>query len=171
MKKRVLVRTWPKTFCLSARWVCATQGRRPIFVYDKDREIAYSNEKTKKDTFSFVTAKAGPYSLCLASLQSAATVVFFNIRTGVRAKDFSNVPLKKNIRKAEIVVESMQERVEELKNELKKIKEREIELGYTTDTIQNRVVEYSVFSIFLLGVLAVVQTAYLKRFLQSKKII
>ena len=51
------------------------------------------------------------------------------------------------------------------------MREREEQMRETNETISSRVIGYSIATLSILAVLALLQVVYLKRFFQSKKII
>ena len=51
------------------------------------------------------------------------------------------------------------------------MREREEQHRNTTDSIQGRIVVYSIITLALLLILSIVQSVYAKRFFQSKKLI
>lgn len=142
-----------------------------VSLIDKDGNILHQKGPVKEDKFSLISTNAGPHSLCIQNNQAMSCVVNFSITSGVAAKDYSNLSLAKDLKESERRVEKMVESIKEIQKELQTIKERDTEMTYTNETIQSRVIVYSVITIVLLLTLAILQMMYLKRFLKSKKMI
>lgn len=148
-----------------------TLGLFVLTILSPDFQIVHTTQKVKEDKFSFIAPSTGPYSFCLYNAGTVVAIVEFDILTGVAAKDFSDLPQAKDIKESEKRTSKVKEAIIELQSELSALKERDIQMAHTNETIGSRVVNYSILTIVMLLVLAVVQTMYLKRFMKNKKMI
>lgn len=148
-----------------------TLGLFVLTILSPEFQLIHNTLKVKEDKFSFIAPSTGPYTFCLYNAANVIAIVEFDILTGVAAKDFSDLPQAKDIKESEKRTFKVKEAIIELQTELNALKERDIQMTHTNETIGSRVVNYSVLTILMLLVLAVVQTMYLKKFMRNKKMI
>ena len=142
-----------------------------ITVTDRESNMLHYKFGAKEDKFSFVSSIDGPHLLCIENIASEFAMVSFTILTGVAAKDFSNVPSSKDLKESERRLIKITESVMEIRKELQYIKERDAQLSHTNETIQSRIIIYSIITVIILATMAGMQVLYLKKYFKSKKMI
>lgn len=148
-----------------------SHGSFSFTVKDQEGSAIYSKSSVREDKFSFVTAEAGQHTVCISGNSQGTMVLQFDLLTGVAANDRSDLPQAKDLKQSEFRVNRIVESIKEMQKELTNIKERDEQMSYTNETINSRVVNYSVVTLILLVLLALAQTVYLKGFMKSKKMI
>jgi hypothetical protein len=148
-----------------------SHGSFSFFIKDKDGVQVYTKTSVREDKFSFVSTTDGQHLVCISSQSQGTMVLLFDLKVGVAAHDYSELPQAKDLKHSEFRVEVIVKLIQEIQKELSAIRERDAQMSHTNETISNRVVSYSVVTLVLLLVLAASQVIYLKGFLRSKKMI
>lgn len=146
-------------------------GTLIISVTDSESNMLHYKSHIKEDKFSFISIISGPHLLCIENLSHLQVLVTLKISTGVAAKDYSNMPSTKDLKESERRMGRITESLKEIHKELNHIKERDTQLTHTNETIQSRIIVYSITSLVMLIGLAVIQVLYLKKYFKSKKMI
>uniref|UniRef100_A0A5B7AR10 GOLD domain-containing protein n=1 Tax=Davidia involucrata TaxID=16924 RepID=A0A5B7AR10_DAVIN len=124
--------------------------------------------------FAFHTVEAGDYMACFwaADHKPQATInVDFDWRTGVAAKDWSNVAKKGSVEVMELELKKMYETVTSIHEEMFYLREREEEMQELNATTNSRMAWLSFLSLFVCLSVAGLQLWHLKTFFEKKKII
>lgn len=134
-------------------------------------ESMYSKNLTNFAKFSFTALDSGTHSLCLENEGTLRLPVKVDLKTGVRAKDYSNIASTKEMKELDYRIKMYEDLIKQIHGRMQVLREREEQMRNTNLTIHSRVVSYSICTIFLLVALAVVQILYLKKFFRAKKMI
>ncbi|KAL8157306.1 hypothetical protein AgCh_002125 [Apium graveolens] len=124
--------------------------------------------------FSFQAVEAGDYMACFWALdQSPATTmtVDFDWRSGVAAKDWSNVAKKGSIDAMEIEVKKLYETVTSIHEEMSYLREREEEMQDLNHTTNSKMGWLSLLSLLICLSVSGLQLWHLKSFFEKKKLI
>lgn len=142
-----------------------------ISVLSPSGELLYSKNLTNFAKFSFTALDDGTHSICLTNQGPNNIPVNLDVKTGVRAKDYSNVASTKEMKEIDYRVKMYEDLIKQIHSRMQVLREREEQMRTTNLTIHSRVISYSICTIVLLVALAVVQIVYLKRFFKAKKMI
>ena len=142
-----------------------------IIVTDNENNIKYNKITTDNEKFSFISTSNGPHVLCIENMLKTNLALEFSITTGLSNKEFTSLPSTKDIKESEKILEKIRNLIKEITQELQNEKSRQSELTNTTETIQSRVIIYSMITLALLLILASIQLVFLKSYFKLKKII
>uniref|UniRef100_A0A5B7APX5 GOLD domain-containing protein n=1 Tax=Davidia involucrata TaxID=16924 RepID=A0A5B7APX5_DAVIN len=124
--------------------------------------------------FAFQAVEAGDYMACFWAVDHkppTTITVDFDWKTGVAAKDWSNVAKKGSVDLMELELKKMQETVSSIHEEMFYLREREEEMQELNATTNSRMAWLSFLSLFVCLSVAGLQLWHLKTFFEKKKII
>lgn len=121
--------------------------------------------------FSFIADKEGYYKLCVENLDTVNNEVSIEFKSGVSLKDFSSVPKEKNIAPIDAELDRISKREYIMMRIAKRAYFGKEDFDNFYDTVTGRIIKYSIFMIIGMIVVAFLETYYLKRFMERRKII
>lgn len=124
-----------------------------------------------EDKFAFVSTKSGRYVSCFENEDTVAHYVTLRLRSGVEAKDLSEVAQHEHLKPLSIELLRLQQIVSGIRDEMLRMKLWEAEMRDLNETTNSRVTMFSLFSVFIVLTLGISQVHYLRNFLASKKVI
>ncbi|PHT61896.1 Transmembrane emp24 domain-containing protein p24delta5 [Capsicum annuum] len=136
----------------------------------------HHNENITHGQFAFTTTEAGNYLACFwvedgHNAGSGSISVGLDWKTGIAAKDWETVARKEKIEGIELELRKLEGAVEAIHENLIYLKRREAEMRSVSETTNTRVASFSVASLGVCVLAAVLQIFYLKRYFQKKKLI
>ena len=133
------------------------------------RIIYYNTNNTS--TFSFTTQNNGYYNFCMKNLGDTNTEINLVIKSGIGANDYSSVAKSKDLEPIDFELDKILEK-ESLFNHFNRISQEKQEMfGFLYKSISNKIIFYSILLIIGLVLIGIVETLYLKRFMERRKII
>ena len=135
-----------------------------------DQRVLF-NSRNDSLVFSVTTPTSGYYTVCAKSYQKEPFEVFLTIRSGVGARDFSSVAKTKDLEPIDIELEKLLSKEKTLNHFSSRIVEKQKEFNTIYDKISSKIILYSLLMIAGMVVIGVVETLYLKRFMEKRKII
>ena len=128
-------------------------------------------QKGKSHLYSWAAFDSGIYSSCLKNVERFEIGVNFELRKGVKAKDYSGIASVKGLKGIEVKLKKLEDLTKDIHKKIQHLREREEELRNTNSTIHSRVIVYSIVTVSMLLGLCILQILYLKRFFRLKKLI
>ncbi|KAL1327768.1 hypothetical protein HN51_037769 [Arachis hypogaea] len=131
-------------------------------------------EKVQQGGFAFVAVEAGDYMTCFWAADanpSTTMTVDFEWKTGVAAKDWSNVAKKGQVDVMELELKKLYETVSSIHDEMFYLREREEEMQELNRTTNTRMFWLSLLSLIVCLSVAGLQLWHLKSFFEKKKLI
>ncbi|KAK7394467.1 hypothetical protein VNO78_14995 [Psophocarpus tetragonolobus] len=125
--------------------------------------------------FAFTAAEAGDYTTCFSVSPDLhpqeSVIVEFVWKTGVAAKDWSNVAKKGNIDVMQLELRKLNDVVSSIHDEIFYLREREIEMQDLNNETSTKMFTYSLLSILVCLSVAGLQLWHLKTFFEKKKLL
>nr|AFK33440.1 unknown [Lotus japonicus] len=131
-------------------------------------------DRVESGQFAFVAAEAGDYMSCFwAAVHTPAITltIDFEWKTGVAAKDWSNVAKKGQVDVMELELKKLQDTVSSIHEEMFYLREREEEMQDLNRATNSRMFWLSLVSLFVCLSVAGAQLWHLKSFFEKKKLI
>ncbi|KAL9328823.1 hypothetical protein ACSQ67_003826 [Phaseolus vulgaris] len=131
-------------------------------------------DRVQSGQFAFAAVEAGDYMTCFWALdQTPATTltVDFDWKTGVAAKDWSNVAKKGQVDVMELELRKLQDSVASIHDEMFYLREREEEMQELNRATNSRMFWLSLLSLLVCLSVAGMQLWHLKTFFEKKKLI
>ena len=121
--------------------------------------------------YPFTTYQQGYYEICIYNYDIKATYIYYNLKYGVAAKDYSSIARTKDLKPIDIEIEKLVEKISTLNNKSTFIRQMEKLTQTMLDSISNKLFNYGIMMIIIMIIIGVLETFYLKKFLQKRKII
>ncbi|XP_022733170.1 transmembrane emp24 domain-containing protein p24delta9-like [Durio zibethinus] len=134
----------------------------------------HSAEKVETGQFAFTAAEEGDYMACFWAPDHSPQItmnVDFDWRTGVHAKDWSNVAKKGKVDEMELELKKLYDTVTSIHEEMFYLREREEEMQELNQATTSKMFWFSFLSLFLCLSVAGLQFWHLKTFFEKKKLI
>ncbi|KAK7400892.1 hypothetical protein VNO78_12201 [Psophocarpus tetragonolobus] len=131
-------------------------------------------DRVQNGQFAFSAVEAGDYMTCFWAVDHNPVTtlsVDFEWKTGVAAKDWSNVAKKGQVDVMELELKKLQDTVSSIHEEMFYLREREEEMQELNSTTNSRMFWLSLLSLFVCLSVAGMQLWHLKTFFEKKKLI
>ncbi|BFG16728.1 hypothetical protein CerSpe_030020 [Prunus speciosa] len=132
------------------------------------------SELVESGQFAFVAAEAGDYMACFWAPDHKPQITLtieFDWKTGVAAKDWSNVAKKGSVDVMELELKKLFDTVTSIHEEMFYLRQREEEMQVLNRTTNSRMAWFSLLSLFVCSSVAALQWWHLKTFFEKKKLI
>ena len=141
-----------------------------LSVKSPDGAIIYHNINTTS-LFSFTTQSHGFFEVCAKNMGKYKNEVTLLIKSGVSANDYSSVAKSKDLEPIDFELDKLLEK-QSLLNHLNKVsQEKQNQFGVIYKSISKRIIFYSLLMVAGMILIGVIETLYLKRFMERRKII
>jgi hypothetical protein len=137
----------------------------------RGEEVHSRDKASPSGLFGFAAAAAGEHRVCFKNNDKVQHRVSIQLRSGVEAKDLSEVVQRDHIKPLSAEVVRIEETVRSIRNELLALKMREQEMRSINELTNNRVFWFSLLSVFIVSTVGVWQVLHLKEYFRSKKLI
>nr|XP_043613310.1 transmembrane emp24 domain-containing protein p24delta9-like [Erigeron canadensis] len=124
--------------------------------------------------FAFQAVEGGDYIACFFALDHHPPVKFpveFNWKSGVAAKDWSNVVTKTSVDAMELALKKLEDTITSIHEEMFYLRDREQEMQHLNSKTNSRMAWLSFLSLFICLSVAGLQVWHLKSFFEKKKLI
>ncbi|KAG4906466.1 hypothetical protein AAZX31_20G028700 [Glycine max] len=131
-------------------------------------------DRVQTGQFAFAAVEAGDYMTCFWAVDHnpvETLTVDFDWKTGVAAKDWSNVAKKGQVDVMELELKKLQDTVSSIHEEMFYLREKEEEMQELNRTTSSRMFWLSLLSLFVCLSVAGMQIWHLKTFFEKKKLI
>ena len=121
--------------------------------------------------FSLTTQSNGFYAVCAKNMGKFSGEVNLIIKSGVSANDFSSVAKSKDLEPIDYELDQILKR-QPLLNHFSKIsQEKQNQFNSIYKNVSNKIISYSLLMIGGMILIGIIETLYLKRFMERRKII
>ncbi|KAI4328485.1 hypothetical protein L6164_020837 [Bauhinia variegata] len=131
-------------------------------------------DRVKSGQFAFTAAEAGDYMACFWAPDhnpQTTLTVDFEWKTGVSAKDWSNVAKKGQVDVMELELKKLYETVSSIHEEMFYLREREHEMQELNKATESRMFWFGLLSLVICLSVAGLQLWHLKTYFEKKKLI
>ncbi|KAK4423719.1 Transmembrane emp24 domain-containing protein p24delta9 [Sesamum alatum] len=132
------------------------------------------SDNVNEGHFAFQAAEAGDYMACFFAADhkpSTTITIDFDWKSGVAAKDWTNVAKKGSVELMELELKKMFDTVQSIHDEMFYLREREEEMQQLNKSTNSKMAWLSFLSLFVSLSVAGLQLWHLKSFFQKKKLI
>ncbi|KAL2233533.1 transmembrane emp24 domain-containing protein p24delta9 [Sesamum indicum] len=134
----------------------------------------HHSDNVNEGHFAFHAVEAGDYMACFSSADhkpSTTITIDFDWKSGVAAKDWTNVAKKGSVELMELELKKMFDTVQSIHDEMFYLREREEEMQQLNTSTNSKMAWLSFISLFVSLSVAGLQLWHLKSFFQKKKLI
>ena len=120
---------------------------------------------------SLTATESGNYEMCIKNNDRTDAKVQFEFLSGLAAQDASEIAKESSIQPAETAIVRLKDMSKDLINDLNSVvKEEDINLK-ANDAISSKITMVSVLTVLAMITVGVVETIYIKKYLQNRKLI
>ena len=108
--------------------------------------------------YPFTTYQQGYYEICIYNYDIKATYIYYNLKYGVAAKDYSSIARTKDLKPIDIEIEKLVEKISTLNNKSTFIRQMEKLTQIMLDSISNKLFNYGIMMIIVMIIIGVLET-------------
>jgi len=148
-------------------------------IKDPNDQEVFAKQQDDEAHFAFTTDQGGEFLFCFHDIPQPGQRMAYGftrrvgieIKTGVEARDYTELAGKENLSKLELEMRKIEDGVADILKDLQYLRKREERMRDTNESTNERVVWLSLFSVATMVTVGVWQIYYLKRYFQQKKIL
>eukprot|EP00054_Salpingoeca_dolichothecata_P006979 m.40844 g.40844 ORF g.40844 m.40844 type:complete len:207 (+) comp16790_c0_seq1:39-659(+) len=146
-------------------------------ITDSRGHHVYRKEDAVSGKFAFTSDNYDVYEICFRNSAHKDVkpedhrVVTLVVKVGVEARSYDKVAKAEKLKPMEVQLRKLEDLSESIVQDFARMKKREAEHRDTNESTNERLLQFSIFSMVCLLVLAVWQVLYLKRYFKQKKLI
>ena len=129
------------------------------------------HQKNTTSLFPLTTEINGFFSVCTKNMANMDGEVKLTIKSGISANDFSSVAKSKDLEPIDYALEQIFQRQPMINHYNRIIIEKQNQFSSFYRAISNRIFFYSFIMIVLMIIIGIIETFYLRRFMERRKII
>ena len=141
-----------------------------VVLKNPEQKVLESQETTFFK-YPFTTYSGGYYEICITNGGNFTTPVHFTLKYGVSAKDYSSVARTKDLKPIDLELEKLSDRTKYLSHYANFAQSHEQIFETSLDSISGKIVFFSSILIGMMIVIGAIETFYLKKFMERRKII
>ena len=136
----------------------------------KGKDLYY--KKFQQDVRVSLTApESGNYEMCIKNNDRSESKVHFEFLSGIQAQDASEIAKESSIQPAEAAIVRLKDMSKDLINDLNSVVKEEDKNLKANDAISSKITMVSVITIIVMIAVGCIETIYIKKFLQNRKLI
>ena len=139
-------------------------------VKSPDGRIVY-HHINNSSLFSLTTKSNGFYSVCAKNLGRFSGEIQLTIKSGISANDFSSVAKSKDLDPIDNELDKIIKKHQMLNHFNKISLEKQFQFSSIYKSISSKIIFYSLLMIAGMIIIGIIETLYLKRFMEKRKII
>lgn len=140
-------------------------------IKDPKKVIIFSDQNKIVYKYPFTTAESGYYEMCSYNIGKNSTFIYFDLKSGVSAKDYSSVAKTKDLQPIDLEIQKIVDKKGILSHFSNVAKLHEKAFEKSLDSMSSRVVKFSLFIIAVMIFVGILEAVYLKKFLENRKLI
>ena len=150
--------------------VIPTEENVQIELKKPDQSILQSR---KNETFkeAFTAETSGYYEVCIMNYGKSITTIYFDLKYGVAAKDYSSIAKTKDLQPIDLELTKITDKKNTLNHYVRVSQQHEKMFEQSLDSISSKIVFYSMILMAMMIIIGVIETVYLKKFMERRKII
>eukprot|EP01095_Lingulamoeba_sp_RSL-Kostka_P013825 TRINITY_DN582_c0_g1_i1.p1 TRINITY_DN582_c0_g1~~TRINITY_DN582_c0_g1_i1.p1 ORF type:complete len:229 (-),score=77.65 TRINITY_DN582_c0_g1_i1:190-876(-) len=146
-----------------------------VSVKDPNNRNLFHRDFSTESRFAFTSVLAGEHNICIGTnssrwFGSGEIKVYLELTTGADANDYEEVKELEELTELEVLVRRLNDRVADIRNTQVYFKGRESEMRDTSETINSKVIWFSIIQTTILALSGLWQIRHLKAFFRQKKI-
>jgi len=141
-----------------------------LIIESPDGNAIYSNQNYTS-LYSFTTKSSGYYTVCCKNVGKNAQEVNLIIKSGISANDFSSLAKSKDLAPIDYELDKILEKQAMLNHFSKVSQVKQNQFTFIYKSISSKIIFYSLLMIAGMILIGVIETLYLKRFMEKRKII
>ena len=139
-------------------------------------QMKYENEiRVSKYTNEFLlpitTEEGGNYELCVMNMGNNVSIIYFTLKYGVGAKDYSSLARTKDLKPVDLALEKLNDRAKDLSKRISFSQSKDKNFENILDNISSKIMIFSFIIVWIMIFVGLLEIIYLKNFMRKRKII
>jgi hypothetical protein len=142
-----------------------------IYLNDPTGKTLYTKKYQLDVRVSLTATESGNYEMCIKNNDRNEAKVHFEFLSGINAQDTSEIAKESSIQPAEAAIVRLKDMSRDLINELSSVVKEEDKNLKANDAISSKITMVSILTICVMIGVGLVETIYIKKYLQNRKLI
>lgn len=151
--------------------ILSTNPMISVQLFDPNGKKLFSKSNETVCKLSYSAHVGGTYQLCIENTSKQVINYILKIQTGAFAKDYSELANTKNLKPIEVILKKTEDIMKEIQETTSVYINKKESTIMELDSVSNKIMIFSIITIFIMMILGFIQANYLKRFFKSKKLI
>ena len=139
-------------------------------IYEPDGDSLYTNS-SQIHQFSFISEKDGYYDFCIVNDNDFNISYTFILKTGIAARDYSSLAKTRDLKPSEIELEKINDRKKNIEHFAHSSDRHQRRFERRIERLTSKIITCSLIIMGVMIIIGGVETFYLKKFMERRKII
>ena len=139
-------------------------------IYEPDGDSLYTNS-SQIHQFSFISEKDGYYDFCILNENDFNISYTFILKTGIAARDYSSLAKTRDLKPSEIELEKINDRKKNIEHFAHSSDRHQRRFERRIERLTSKIITCSLIIMGVMIIIGGVETFYLKKFMERRKII
>ena len=140
-------------------------------VFDPKNRILYTKSNELEIKLSLTATESGNHQICILNKEKNEIQIDFEFLSGIQAQDYTDIAKESNLKPVETSVKKVEDTINLLINDLTSVTKEEDRTLAVNDSINSNIISFSLITLGAMIVIGAVETFYLKKFMERRKII
>ena len=142
-----------------------------INLSDPKGKHLYTKKYQQEVRLSLTATESGNYEMCLKNNDRQNAKVRFEFLSGIAAMDASEIAKESSIQPAEAAIVRLKDMSKDLINDLNSVVKEEDKNLKANDAISSKITMVSIITLGVMIAVGVIETVYIQKYLQNRKLI
>ena len=142
-----------------------------INLNDPKGKNLYQKKYQQEVRVSLTATDSGNYEMCIKNNDRAEAKVKFEFLSGILAQDASEIAKESSIQPAEAAIVRLKDMSKDLINDLNSVVREEDKNLKANDAISTKITMVSMITLGVMIIVGIIETIYIKKYLQNRKLI
>ena len=139
-------------------------------IYEPEGDSLYTNS-SQIHQFSFISEKDGYYDFCILNENDFNISYTFILKTGIAARDYSSLAKTRDLKPSEIELEKINDRKKNIEHFAHSSDRHQRRFERRIERLTSKIITCSLIIMGVMIIIGGVETFYLKKFMERRKII
>jgi hypothetical protein len=132
---------------------------------------ATDDDGAKLCKHAFTSTSTGYFEICIENRYNETSNIFFDLKYGVSARDYSSVAKAKDLKPIEVELQRIIDKKRLMNHYLISANQHERSFETMLDSISAKIVLYSMILMGVMIFIGIIETVYLRKFMEKRKLI
>jgi hypothetical protein len=142
-----------------------------INLSDPQGKYLYTKKYQQDVRLSLTATESGNYEMCLKNNDRVDAKIRFEFLSGIAAMDASEIAKESSIQPAEAAIVRLKDMSQDLINDLNSVVKEEDQNLKANDAISSKITMVSIITLGVMIAVGVIETVYIQKYLQNRKLI
>lgn len=133
--------------------------------------IYTTDDNTKICKHAFTSTSTGYFEMCIENRNNETSNIYFDLKYGVSARDYSSIAKAKDLKPIELELQRIVDKKRLMNHYLISSNQHERSFEAMLDSISSKIVLYSMILMGVMIFIGIIETVYLRKFMEKRKLI